>query len=170
MGGEGNGNPLQCSCLENPGDGGAWWAAVYGVAQSRTWLKRLSSSLDGKVVWERIDMAGSLGCSHEITTELLIGCTPVQNKKVKKKKKRCSPRIIAEKLSPRITSSNIQFRSLLLFKLIIFLFLAALGLCCCICFSLIVASQGCSLVVVASLVEEHRLSGTRASVAAAPGL
>ena len=42
--GEGNGNPLQCSCLENPKDGGAWWAAVYGVAQSRTWLKRLSSS------------------------------------------------------------------------------------------------------------------------------
>ena len=42
--GEGNGNPLQCSCLENPGDGGAWWATVYGVAQSRTWLKRLSSS------------------------------------------------------------------------------------------------------------------------------
>ena len=33
---EGNGNPLQCSCLENPGDGGAWWAAVCGVAQSRT--------------------------------------------------------------------------------------------------------------------------------------
>ena len=42
--GEGNGNPLQCSCLENPRDGGAWWAAVYGVAQSQTWLKRLSSS------------------------------------------------------------------------------------------------------------------------------
>ena len=42
--GEGNGNPLQCSCLENPRDGGAWWAAVYGVEQSRTWLKRLSSS------------------------------------------------------------------------------------------------------------------------------
>ena len=42
--GEGNGNPLQCSCLENPRDGGAWWAAVYGVAQSRTWLKRRSSS------------------------------------------------------------------------------------------------------------------------------
>ena len=43
--GEGNGNPLQCSCLENPRDGGAWWAAVYGVAQSRTRLKRLSSSM-----------------------------------------------------------------------------------------------------------------------------
>ena len=42
--GEGRGNPLQCSCLENPRDGGAWWAAVYGVAQSRTRLKRLSSS------------------------------------------------------------------------------------------------------------------------------
>ena len=42
--GEGNGNPLQCSCLENPRDGGAWWAAVYGVAQSWTQLKRLSSS------------------------------------------------------------------------------------------------------------------------------
>ena len=42
--GEGNGNPLQCSCLENPRGGGAWWAAVYGVAQCRTRLKRLSSS------------------------------------------------------------------------------------------------------------------------------
>ena len=42
--GEGNGNPLQWSCLENPRDGGAWWAAVYGVAQSQTRLKRLSSS------------------------------------------------------------------------------------------------------------------------------
>ena len=42
--GEGNGNPLQCSCLENPRDGGAWWAAVYGVTQSRTRLKCLSSS------------------------------------------------------------------------------------------------------------------------------
>ena len=41
---EGNGNPLQYSCLENPRDGGAWWAAVYGVAQSRTQLKQLSSS------------------------------------------------------------------------------------------------------------------------------
>ena len=42
--GEGNGNPLQCSCLENPRDGGAWWAGVYGVAQSQTRLKRLISS------------------------------------------------------------------------------------------------------------------------------
>ena len=42
--GEGNGNPLRCSCLENPRDGGAWWATVYGVTQSQTRLKGLSSS------------------------------------------------------------------------------------------------------------------------------
>ena len=49
--GEGNGNPLQCSCLENPRDGGAWWAAVYGVAQSWTWLKQLSSS-SSRLPWQ----------------------------------------------------------------------------------------------------------------------
>ena len=42
--GEGNGNPLWCSCLENPRDGGAWWAAVYGIAQSQTRLKRLDNN------------------------------------------------------------------------------------------------------------------------------
>ena len=47
---EGNGNPLQCSCLENPRDGEAWWADVYGVAQSRAWLKRLSSS-SSSILW-----------------------------------------------------------------------------------------------------------------------
>ena len=47
--GEGNGNPLQCSCLENSRDGGAWWAAIYGVAQNRTRLKRLSSSSSSKI-------------------------------------------------------------------------------------------------------------------------
>ena len=48
--GEGNGNPLQCSCLESPGDGGAWWAAIYGVAQSRTRLKWFSSSSSSRLV------------------------------------------------------------------------------------------------------------------------
>ena len=48
--GGGNGNPLQCSCLENPRDSRAWWAAVYGVAQSRTRLKRLSSSSSSNTV------------------------------------------------------------------------------------------------------------------------
>ena len=54
--GEGNGNPLQCSCLENSRDGGAWWAAVYGIAQSRTRLKQLSSSSSvylKEVLWIR---------------------------------------------------------------------------------------------------------------------
>ena len=53
--GEGNGNPLQCSCLENPRDGGAWWAAVYGVAQSRTrlkWLSLSSSRIVKSTCWE----------------------------------------------------------------------------------------------------------------------
>ena len=54
--GEGNGNPLQCSCLENPRDGGAWWAAVYGVAQSRTRLKRLSSSSSLNILWHCLSL------------------------------------------------------------------------------------------------------------------
>ena len=49
--GEGNGNPLQCSCLENPRDRGAWWAAVYGVAWGRTRLKRLSSSSSSSLLY-----------------------------------------------------------------------------------------------------------------------
>ena len=61
--GEGNGNPLQCSCLENPRDGGAWWAAVSGVAQSLTRLKRLSSStlpltLDHSACWITVTNTG----------------------------------------------------------------------------------------------------------------
>ena len=48
--GEVNGNPLQCSCLENPRDGGAWWASVCGVAQSRTQLKRLSNSSSSREI------------------------------------------------------------------------------------------------------------------------
>ena len=47
--GEGNGNPLQCSCLENPRDGGAWWATVYGAAESWTQLKQLSSSSSSSI-------------------------------------------------------------------------------------------------------------------------
>ena len=48
--GEGNGNPLQCSCLENPRYRGAWWTTVYGVAQSQTWLKWFSSSSSNETV------------------------------------------------------------------------------------------------------------------------
>ena len=52
--GEGNGNPLQYSCLENPRDRGAWWAAICGVAQSWTWLKRLSSSSSTPSIYLRL--------------------------------------------------------------------------------------------------------------------
>ena len=52
--GEGNGNPLHCSCLENPRDGGAWWAIIYGVVQSRTWLKQLSSSSSSRGLQSQI--------------------------------------------------------------------------------------------------------------------
>ena len=61
--GEGNGNPLQCSCLENPRDGGAWWAAVYGVAQSWTRLKRLSSSSSIHIWGPEITDGGNISCS-----------------------------------------------------------------------------------------------------------
>ena len=58
--GEGNGNPLQCSCLENPRDRGAWWAAVYGVAQSWPWLKRLSSSEETSKLVNILESLGPL--------------------------------------------------------------------------------------------------------------
>ena len=87
--GEGNGNPLQCSCLENPRDRGGWWAAVYGVAQSWTQLKRLSSSssLDISNVflssfhWKCIHVFYKTMCLHwyikriswpEITNDLVL--------------------------------------------------------------------------------------------------
>ena len=58
--GEGNGNPLQCSCLENPRDRGAWWAAVYGAAQSRTRLKCLSSSSSMLLLQEMARLSTSI--------------------------------------------------------------------------------------------------------------
>ena len=67
--GEGNGNPLQCSCLENPRDGGGWWAAIYGVVQSGTRLKRLSSSS------REIE---SIGCVCVCVCVLVCVCVCVQ--------------------------------------------------------------------------------------------
>ena len=63
--GEGNGNPLQCSCLENPRDGGAWWAVVYGATQSRTQLKRLSSSSTHQMLDS--DLLAFRNASHNFT-------------------------------------------------------------------------------------------------------
>ena len=81
--GEGNGNPLQCSCLQNPRDGGAWWAAVYGVAQSWTRLKRLSSSSSSSRVSGR--KGTSLPAKQRATAEpfhtplsMSLSC-PIQN-------------------------------------------------------------------------------------------
>ena len=63
--GEGNSNPLQCSCLENPRDGGAWWAAIYGVTQSSTRLKWLSSSSSiTKLLNVRKGLWGPMVCSQ----------------------------------------------------------------------------------------------------------
>ena len=64
--GEGNGNPFQCYCLENPRDGGAWWVAIYGVPQSRTRLKWLSSS---SIVWLVVSWEGI----HKILTVVNCG-------------------------------------------------------------------------------------------------
>ena len=68
--GEGNGNPLQCSCLENPRGGEVWWAAVYGVAQSGTQLKRLSSSSSSTIKkqgWKRRTESREVVCSLTLT-------------------------------------------------------------------------------------------------------
>ena len=63
--GEGNGNPFQCSCLENPRDRGAWWAAIYAVAQSRTRLKWLSSSTANR--------------KHKVLSSVQLNCSIMSN-------------------------------------------------------------------------------------------
>ena len=74
-----NGNPFQCSCLENPREGGAWWAAIYGVAQSWTWLKQLStsSSRDSvRFIWEASDNddQGARCCCCSVVKSCLALC------------------------------------------------------------------------------------------------
>ena len=79
--GEGNGNPLGCSCLENPRDGGAWWAAVYGVTQSQTQLKRLSSSSskDMKITRTRLKYDTDIKSIRKVTmVNILRNGTPLQ--------------------------------------------------------------------------------------------
>ena len=75
--GEGNGNPLQCSCMENPRDGGAWWEAIYGVAQSWTRLKWLSSihSREDNVLYSLLTL---MWISHHVWPNIWILYGPVQ--------------------------------------------------------------------------------------------
>ena len=72
--GEGNGNPLQCSCLENPRGGGAWWAVVYGVAQNQTQLKWLSS---------RMACCYNQRWQSSFTIYFLVGSNLINNGKIK---------------------------------------------------------------------------------------
>ena len=75
--GEGNGNPLQCSCLENPRDEGAWWAAIYGVAQSWTRLKRLSSSSSSnnrRELWGEKILSYTNKIMFDLTGEFAFKC------------------------------------------------------------------------------------------------
>ena len=80
--GEGNGNPLQCSCLENPRDGGAWWAVISGVAQSRTWLKWLSSSRQSSpwsgCLWRPSPTTHDLCSTHKSPIHTVTGFDQVQ--------------------------------------------------------------------------------------------
>ena len=80
--GEGNGNPLQCSCLENPRDGGAWWAAVSGVAQSRTRLKRLSSSSSSSPPLTALDSQSLISSSQIVQYLSFPICTGTQGPRV----------------------------------------------------------------------------------------
>ena len=70
--GEGNGNPLQCSWWENPRDSTTWWAAIYGVAQSRTQLKRLSSSSSWSIVFLVLAWSKLIAVACAISALLLI--------------------------------------------------------------------------------------------------
>ena len=76
--GEGNGNPLQCSCLENPRDGGAWWAAVYGVTQSQTRLKRLSSSSSSRAQVTCLHKDSVYSAPSTSQVVLVVACLPMQ--------------------------------------------------------------------------------------------
>ena len=102
--GEGNGNPLQCSCLENPRDGGACWAAVYWVAQSWTRLTRLSSSSSRmsfevlsiryihfirvrkyslfSVLWKGVCEIGIVSFLNIFKVSLVISCEPFSGRKI----------------------------------------------------------------------------------------
>ena len=89
---EGNGNPLWCSCLENPRDGGTWWASVYGVAQSWTQLKRLSSS---SIILDTVGWP-ICGCFGSVAKPRLTHCDPTD----------CTTQVLCPPLALGVCSSS----------------------------------------------------------------
>ena len=110
--GEGNGNPLQYSCLENPRDGGAWWAAVYGVAQSRTRLKRLSSSSSRQLIKSRDSTLPTKVCLVKamVFPVVMYGCESWTIKKAERERINASPSIHLP--IPYTSSSNHTYKPL----------------------------------------------------------
>ena len=104
--GEGIGNPLQCSCLENPRDGGAWWAAVYEVSQSQTRLKRLSSS----VTWLQISWDFLIALQHNCCK--WNHCIPILFSMIFEWYLFCSIRMGVHILYPFTITTVSQFKSL----------------------------------------------------------
>ena len=102
--GEGNGNPFQCSCLENPRDGGAWWAAVSGVSQSRTRLKRLSSSSSRKK--EGVEKLEHLSTANG-NVKLYSHCG-FQHNSSSKIKNRYDPAILLLGIYPNLLKAGVQ--------------------------------------------------------------
>jgi len=91
--GEGNGNPLQCSCLENPRDGGTWWAALYGIAQSQTRLIKQSAAASSKK--ETAAHRHSSPISQNLNAlSVVITCIQMASRQIK----RCSTSLIIRKM------------------------------------------------------------------------
>ena len=99
--GEGNGNPLQCSCLENPRDGRAWWAVVHGVAQSQTRLKCLSSSSSSHMSTNSCTSGLSFASQSQVSEKL-------QGGKRKVERLRIGPSLYSHKAHLLIRAKSLQ--------------------------------------------------------------
>ena len=104
--GEGNGNPLQCSCLENPRDGGAWWEAFYGVAQSWTWLKQLFRCSSSSITTFTKTIIIYLGLQHFSTCNWHH-----ENKKHRKGHHNLHPVTESQSLTPLARCSSVMVKN-----------------------------------------------------------
>ena len=138
--GGGKGNPLQCSCLENPRDGGAWWAAAYGVAQSQTRLMRLSSSSSMQSLSQIVKSVSSWVCILQVPINVgsyRIGCLgvlgyPVQHSLCPSLFPDTSEQIVLRFLLDFLVHRSISCRWFTTFQIYK---LFALTICCNQCFS-----------------------------------